>query len=68
MASQPQLDDYVQRDWNHLFREFVADVQDNEDAGYPTFHEGWLHNEIIDIVRSGGSWTAMPTRLTVRGT
>jgi predicted dehydrogenase len=67
IASLPQLDDTVQRDWNQLFREFVADVQDNENVGYPTFHEGWLHNELIDIVRSGRSWTAMPTRLPFSG-
>jgi hypothetical protein len=59
-ASLPQVYNYVQRDWNQLVREFVADVQHDEDAGYPTFHEGWLHNELIDIVRSGCSWTAMP--------
>lgn len=60
-ASQPQVDDPVQRDWNQLFREFVAHIQGDQDASYPTFHDGWLHNEIIDIVRNGRDWTAMPS-------
>jgi predicted dehydrogenase len=64
MASLPQVDDVVQRDWNQLFHEFVADVQGEGNAGYSTFHEGWLHNEIIDIVRSGRGWT--PTQAKPR--
>jgi predicted dehydrogenase len=59
-ASVPQVDDPVQRDWNQLFREFVADIRGSGFAGYPTFHDGWLHNEIIDVVRSGRNWTAIP--------
>jgi predicted dehydrogenase len=62
MASLPQVDDVVQRDWNQLFHEFVADVQGEGNAGYPTFHEGWLHNEITDIVRSGRGWTSIPAK------
>jgi predicted dehydrogenase len=59
----PQVDDPVQRGWNQLFREFVADIQREGDAGYPTFYEGWLHNEVIDIVRSGRGWTSAPEKL-----
>jgi hypothetical protein len=60
-AALPQVDNYVQRDWNQLCREFVADIRNEGNSGYPTFHEGWLHNEIIDIIRSGRGWSALPT-------
>jgi predicted dehydrogenase len=62
MMSLPQVNNLEQRDWNQLFHEFVADVQGEGNARYPTFHEGWLHNEIIDIVRSGRGWTSIPAK------
>jgi hypothetical protein len=62
-ASLPQVNNYVQRDWNHLFRDFVADIRGEGNSGYPTFHEGWLHNEIIDIVRGGRGWSALPPQI-----
>ena len=63
MEALPQANDPVQRDWNHLFREFVADIQGSDHAGYFTFYDGWLHNEVIDIVRSGRGWTPLPADL-----
>ena len=45
-------------DWD-LMREFVADVRGEGYTGYPTFHDGWVANVIIDIVRSGQGWTAL---------
>jgi hypothetical protein len=60
LESLPQVDNPVQRNWNQLFREFVADVREEGEAGYPTFYEGWLHNEIIDTVRRGRGWTSTP--------
>jgi hypothetical protein len=56
----PKVEDPVQRDWNQLFAEFVADVRGEGYAGYPTFHDGWVANEVIDIVRSNKSWVSLP--------
>lgn len=55
----PQVEDPVQRDWNQLFREFIADVRGEGNAGYPTFRDGWIAAKIIEIVRSGAHWTAL---------
>jgi hypothetical protein len=41
----------VQRDWNQLFREFVADIRGEGYSGYPTFRHGSTACEVIDIVR-----------------
>jgi predicted dehydrogenase len=60
ITSLPQIEDGGQRDWNQLFREFVADVRGAGYMGYPTFHDGWVCAEIIEIVRSGRSWAALP--------
>ncbi len=51
-------EDPVQSAWHQLMREFVADVRGEGYAGYPTFHDGWLANTIIDSVRSGQGWRA----------
>jgi predicted dehydrogenase len=56
----PKHEDAVFRDWNQLFREFVADVRGEGFAGYPTFRDGWVDNEIIDVVRSKKGWTVLP--------
>ncbi|MCE7979593.1 MAG: gfo/Idh/MocA family oxidoreductase [Caldilinea sp. CFX5] len=53
-------EDPVQSAWHQLVREFVADVRGEGYSGYPTFHDGWVANTIIDIVRSGQGWTALP--------
>jgi hypothetical protein len=60
MDALPHIDNIVQRDWNQLFHEFVADVRGEGYAGYPTFRDGWIANEIIDIVRAGKNWTPLP--------
>ena len=60
IASLPRVEDGAQRDWNQLFREFVADVRDEGYTGYPTFYDGWVCAEIIEIVRRGGSWAPLP--------
>ena len=57
----PQVEGNVQRDWNQLALEFVADIRGAGDAGYPTFRDGWIANEIIDIVPSGQSWASLLT-------
>lgn len=56
----PPVEDHPQKHWNQLFRDFVADVRGNGDAGYPTFLDGWMANEIIDITRAGQGWKDIP--------
>jgi predicted dehydrogenase len=60
IESLPEVEDIAQRNWNQLFREFVADVRGEGYMGYPTFREGWIDGEIIDIVRSGRTWAPLP--------
>jgi ketol-acid reductoisomerase len=33
-------------------------------SGYPTFRDGWIASEIIEIVLSNQSWTALPKHPT----
>ena len=54
------IDDPVQRDWNVLVKQFVADIRREAHAFYPTFEDGWLAAEIIGIVRQGQGRTAVP--------
>jgi len=49
----PPIEDQVQRQWNQLFREFVADICGEGAPTYPTFHDGWVAAEVIDSVRRG---------------
>lgn len=53
------MEDPVQSAWHQFVREFVADVQGEGYHGYPTFHDGWVANTIIDSVRSGQGWTTI---------
>jgi predicted dehydrogenase len=55
-ASLPQVENFVQRDWNQLCLEFVADIRGQGYRGYPTFRDGWVAAQIIDHVRSGSAW------------
>ena len=52
--------DRVQRDWNRLVEQFAADIRGESHSGYPTFYDGWVAAEIIDIVRARRGWTAVP--------
>lgn len=56
----PQIKDDTQRNWTQLAREFVADIEGRGYSGYQTFHEGWVYQEVIDTIRQGGGWSAMP--------
>ena len=42
------LVDPVQRSWNNFFGEFVADIQGDRPASYPTFSDGITAMEIIE--------------------
>jgi hypothetical protein len=52
----PPIDDPVQRDWNQLVKEFVEDIRGEGSQGYPTFRDGWLANEVMEIIRSEQEW------------
>jgi hypothetical protein len=56
----PPVEDSTQRQWNQLFREFVGDVRGEGATTYPTFRDGWVAVEVMDIVRRG-SLTALRT-------
>ena len=53
-------EDPVQSAWCQLFREFVADIRGEGYAGYPTFHDGWVANLVIDSVRKRSGWMPVP--------
>jgi predicted dehydrogenase len=56
----PPVEDAVQRDWNTLIRRFAADIRGEVQSTYPTFEDGWLAAEIIDLVRAGQARAALP--------
>jgi hypothetical protein len=53
-------EDGAQRQWNQFFAEVAADLRGQGPGGYPTFREGWMAVEVMDIARDGRSWTALP--------
>jgi predicted dehydrogenase len=55
-------DSNEQHNWKAVARRFVADIRGEAQAFYPTFDDGWEASEIIDIVRGGAGWTAIPAR------
>jgi predicted dehydrogenase len=54
--SLPKIADDTQRNWTQLAVEFVEDIQGKGSAGYQTFQEGWIYQEIIDHIREGEGW------------
>lgn len=56
-AALPPEPDHSQRNWDQLAREFVADIRGEGYSGYPTFRDGWMHQQVIDSVRSDHGWT-----------
>jgi predicted dehydrogenase len=59
----PQVEDGVQRDWSQLVRELVADIKGEGGTTYPTFRDGWIHNQVIDAARNGNGWTPIRAQL-----
>jgi predicted dehydrogenase len=56
-AALPPEPDHSQRNWDQLAREFVADIRGEGYSGYPTFRDGWMHQQVIDSVRSDHGWS-----------
>jgi hypothetical protein len=59
----PPEADHSQRNWDQLARDFVADIRGEGYRGYQTFRDGWIYQEVIDIVRSGQGWTPVAAEL-----
>lgn len=59
LGAAVQMEERDQVQWNQFYREFVADIRGEGSAGYPTFHDGWIANQIIDIVCSKRGWTSL---------
>lgn len=58
--SLPDIEDHTQRNWTQLAREFVADIRGEGTAPYQTFYDGWIYQHIIDQIRAGTGWQAIP--------
>ena len=54
--SLPNIKNDTQRNWTQLAREFVAHIQGEPYAGYQTFREGWIFQEVVDAIRRGHGW------------
>ena len=54
--SQPAIDDSTQRNWHILAQAFVDDIQGKGNAGYQTFYDGWIYQEIIEAIRASNGW------------
>ena len=63
-AALPPEPDHSQRNWDQLARDFVTDIRGEGDTGYPTFRDGWMQQQVIDIVRSDGGWAAIEGALS----
>ena len=59
-AALPDDDDPTQRNWTQLARDLVDDIQGVETRDYQTFRDGWIFQEVIDLVRAGAGWTELP--------
>jgi len=60
----PPETDHSQRNWDQLARDFVADIQGKAVAEYPTFYDGWIHQQVIDIARAGQGWQPVERTVT----
>jgi predicted dehydrogenase len=60
--SLPDEEDHTQRNWNQLAREFVADIRGEPHPRYLTFRDGWLYQELIDVIRSNRCWVKIEDR------
>lgn len=52
----PDEEDPTERNWMQLAREFVADIRGEAHPRYLTFRDGWIYQELIDVIRSNRCW------------
>ena len=57
----PPDEDHTQRNWHQLAREFVADIRGEPHPQYLTFRDGWIYQELIDVIRGNTCWVPTPT-------
>lgn len=57
-VSVPQVEGETEQCWHYLARAFVNDIRGETVAPYPTFREGSQYQQIIDMLRQSGTWTA----------
>lgn len=56
---QPKIEGDTERNWHYLVREFVKDIKGETVAPYPTFKEGSLYQQLVDIIRGNNNWTSV---------
>jgi predicted dehydrogenase len=56
----PSVGDDEQNKWCALVRDFVASIRGEPHRPYLTLHDGWRDQVIIDAIRTGRGWTALP--------
>ena len=54
--SQPDIADDTQRNWTILAQAFIADIRSEPHDMYQTFEDGWIYQEVIDVIRMGHDW------------
>lgn len=55
-SSVPAIEDDTQRNWTYLIREFIRDIEGKPFEPYPTFREGSMYQQIIDLIRRNDRW------------
>ncbi|WP_421906271.1 Gfo/Idh/MocA family protein [Mameliella sp.] len=60
VATTPDVAGETELCWHILARDFVRDIQGQSAPAYPTFREGAQYQQIIDLIRSGGTVTDVP--------
>lgn len=59
-AALPPIEDNTQRNWTILAKEWIDDIEGHGNAGYLTFRDGWLFQEVIDATRAADGWKDIP--------
>ena len=57
LDEQPKVEGDTERNWQYLAREFVRDIKGEGASPYPTFREGSLYQQLIDLIRKNDNWT-----------
>ena len=52
----PAVQEYTERNWAALAREFVLHIMGRPSEPYLTFRDGWIHQQLIDAVRGFSGW------------
>ncbi len=58
-AMLPDIKNDGQRNWTQLAKEFLNDVEGKGCAGYQTFQDGRLFQEVIEAIRNDKTWIPM---------